>query len=207
LIRQQKRRKEREQRYSEEEFHKEFHKKTFLKQIVNEDTGQTHDYLMTPCPTCKSPECTVFNLAEWSEKKNKYIFKVTGKDPETNEDIYDWWCVACGYTSETLHDNHLKRLMEKFYEQSVKQDRFPDEYWSNAVQQLRRKRPEYIEAVNEMRGRSLDIVGYLRRSRTYKSYPKSLSDEDRLMLTLYSFDIKMGDSMERTDLSFNWLYC
>jgi hypothetical protein len=69
---------------------------------------------------------------------------------------------------------------------------FPDENLVNLVNTLKARSPESTEIFNSFihdinSERAIEFVNLLRGSKLYKSYPKSLTDDDRLFLAWFGY--------------------
>jgi hypothetical protein len=65
---------------SDRKWDREYGQKFYPTMLFNSETGEHLPFLLSYCMTCKYPEPSVFNVAEFSPKHDgRLICKVTGK--------------------------------------------------------------------------------------------------------------------------------
>ena len=90
------------------------------------------------------------------------------------------------------------------FRKSMRKYRFPDEYLASGIESMKTNHPHIIEFVKlieyGMKGDETedgqdippapDIVDAIRSTKTYKRYPISLGDENRMFMTMCSYHIR-----------------
>ena len=63
---------------------------------------------------------------------------------------------------------------------------------------MKENHPEIIEEIRALSAdpEGLNALNTCRQSKTYEAYSKSLSDEDRLFMIIFSWNIRMGEVKE-----------
>jgi hypothetical protein len=207
MTRQEKRRKERES-----EFKKELQNERYLinypVKLFDEDTGQSIDFLVGYCPFCKNRGPTVYSLAEWSHEQRRLIFKVTGRDELDGGDTFDFYCHACGV--HVANSKVMKDYVELAKRENEKMRKFPDEYFGSlVVPDIKRNHLEIMEQIRMLKDSPDRIkdLNAIRYSKTYKAYPASLSDEDRLLMTFFSWNVRfnhIADALPEDEAYREW---
>jgi hypothetical protein len=166
--------------------------------LFDEDTGQNIQFLSAYCPVCKHPEPSLYTLAEWSPEEECFIAKVTGRAvfDGKEENTFDFYCYTCGeFNADT---DVMKRFVEYNEKEIGKVVRFPDEYFAASVQRDKANHPEIMAEIRRKADhpQGVKTLNRWRQSKTYRGYPKSLSDEDRLFMTLFSWDVRLRHVMK-----------
>jgi hypothetical protein len=88
----------------------------------------------------------------------------------------------------------MKKFVEDFNKVRDKIARLPDEEMANIAQRMKINHPAFSNLVCSLiqdDGRSnndsFEFVNMVRRTKTYRHYPKSMTDEDRLTMTLFKY--------------------
>ena len=88
----------------------------------------------------------------------------------------------------------MKWYIERFRKERNGYLKFPDEKLGAEIDGIKAGQPkivlmvhELIEAVKSGDPIAIDTVNCMRRTKTYKAYPNSLGDENRLFMTLSSY--------------------
>jgi hypothetical protein len=145
--------------------------------IFDDDLGIAVEFLQGDCPNCGT-EQTNFVL----EKER------------------DFYCVGCKVSK--ADSELMQRTIRDFEEAFRSQSDFPDETIGSMLPDTKSRHPEILEVIRLIAD---DSEGYeelnrIRHSKTYKAYPKSLSDEDRLFLTMFSWSITRQPIFRRVNI-------
>ena len=126
-----------------------------------------------------------------SHEQKRLLCKVTGHDFD-GKDSFDFWCARCGIGRDCIKSYVMKGLIAYSEKEAEKMRRFPGEYNAILVQEIKESYPELLEMIRMMEDDPNDtVLVFMRRSKTYKWYPASMSDEDRLFMTFYSWNQRL----------------
>lgn len=81
---------------------------------------------------------------------------------------------------------------------------FLDECFANTVHEIRKRRPSLVNIVKLMEygdpdngiDPALDVLELLRNTRTYHYYPISLGDENRFIMTMFSYKCRFTKALD-----------
>jgi hypothetical protein len=143
--------------------------------VFDEETGIPVPFIQMNCCVCKTEQSMIMLL----DDKGKLC-------------INDFYCHACDIGSAT--EEPVKRYIELFRKERVSLLTFPDEKFGAEIDRMKECHPHIVEMVHELieavkSGDSIatDTINGMRRTKTYKAYPKSLGDENRLFMTISSY--------------------
>jgi hypothetical protein len=93
-----------------------------------------------------------------------------------------------------VNTEYFRIFIEKNENETAKRRRFPDEYYASNVQALKDSHPEVVTEIMKLMSsaQGLEILNRWRFSKTYKTLPRSLTDEDRLFYTLLAWNLRFG---------------
>lgn len=122
-------------------------------------------------------------------------------DDEGKLCVTDFYCHACNIGSAT--EGPMKRYIDSFRRQRNRLLKFPDEILGAGIDMMKEYQPnivrmihKLIEAVEAGDPVFTDLANNMRQTKTYKAYPKSLGDENRLFMTISSYFERFGHRFE-----------
>ena len=154
----------------------------------DEETGIFVSFMKMNCYLCKN-EQRMFMLLD---NKGKLC-------------INDFYCHACNVGSAT--EGPMRRYIDYFRKERNSLLKFPDEIFGARIEQIKEFQPNIIRMVHKLieaveAGDPIftDLANNMRQTKTYKAYPKSLGDENRLFMTISSYFERFGHRFEgKTD--------
>jgi len=149
-----------------------------------EETGIFVPFMKMNCYICKSEQSMIMLL----DDKGKLC-------------IRDYYCHACDLGSATL--GPMKRYIDAFRKERNSFLRFPDEKFGAEIEKMKEYEPNIVRVVRELiesveAGDPIftNLANSMRQTKTYKVYPKSLGDENRLFMTISSYFERFGHRFE-----------
>jgi hypothetical protein len=143
--------------------------------VFDEELGIVLPFMQMNCFVCKNEQSMIILL----DDKGKLC---TG----------DFYCHACNVGNATKES--MKMYIERFRKERNSLLKFPDETFGALIDGIKEDQPgivrmvhELIEAVKAHDPIAIDTINSMRSTKTYKAYPKSLGDENRLFMTLSSY--------------------
>lgn len=122
------------------------------------------------------------------------IMLLDGKGKLSTRDFY---CHACNVGNATRE--LMKRYIDGFRKEIHSLLKFPDEKFGAEIEWMKEYQPNIVEMVHELikaveSGDPVftEVANNMRRIKTYKAYPKSLGDENRLFMTISSYFERFG---------------
>ena len=113
----------------------------------------------------------------------------------------DFYCHACNVGSAT--QGPMKRYIEYFRKERNSLLNFPDEKFGAGIELMKESQPNILRMVDKIKeavkaGAPVftDVANNMRQTKTYKAYPKSLVDENRLFMTISSYFERFGHRFE-----------
>jgi hypothetical protein len=141
----------------------------------DEETGIFVPFMKMNCYICKSEQSMIMLL----DDKGKLCTR-------------DFYCHACNIGSAT--QDPMKRYIGSFRKERNSLLRFPDEKFSAHIDMMKEYQPNIVKMVDKLKEAveagdpvATNIANNMRQTKTYKAYPKSLGDENRLFMTISSY--------------------
>lgn len=153
--------------------------------ILDPDTDTFVEYLLANCPVCNGEQSMLIH------------------QPTNN-----WHCVNCNFMRVT--SEYMKKALKEFEKNERMNTLYPDESFANYVESIDTYAHADFEHLKILIHESLPndgtficgrLADTLRKTKLYKSYPKSATDENRLIATLYSFTFRCKYKMNLPDRS------
>jgi hypothetical protein len=93
--------------------------------------------------------------------------------------------------------SEMRRHVQEFKRLRRSQNEFPDEVFARDIESMKTNHPsimamiKFLEYGDEEEGIPpfIEFLDAMRQTRTYKAYPISLGDENRLFMTLFSYHV------------------
>jgi hypothetical protein len=146
-----------------------------LTRVFDDDLGIVLLCLKMNCIACMTEQSMIMLLSD----KGKL-------------DTDNFYCHACDVGTAT--NNSMKRYIEDFRKDRNSLLKFPDEIFAARIEIMRENQPnivqmvhELIEAVEAGDPIFISLANDMRHTKTYRMYPKSLGDENRLFMTISSY--------------------
>jgi hypothetical protein len=147
-------------------------------QLIDEDTGIMRDWFVSDCPNCET-------------KGSTYLLAYYKKEDKTLQiDENNYYCIACDMESEPkTRSLFMKKQIEMMRKERDKLNRYPDEQLANAAMTLKSNNPEMAQIfyIYIKSPEAKNVVDLMRSSKRYKRYPRSITDDDRLILTFFIY--------------------
>ena len=141
----------------------------------DEETGVFVPFMKMNCFICKTEQSMIMLL-----------------DNKGDLCTRDFYCRTCDVGSAT--EGPMKRYIDFFRKARNSLLKFPDEIFGAEIDMMKEYQPNIVQMVHELireveSGNPvfIDLANGMRRTRTYKAYPKSLGDENRLFMTISSY--------------------
>jgi hypothetical protein len=104
----------------------------------------------------------------------------------------NYYCHACDIGNAT--NDSMKRYIESFRKDRNSLLKFPDETFGARIEELKEDQPNIVLMVQELieaeeAGDPIftNLANNMRQTKTFKMYPKSLGNENRLFMTISSY--------------------
>jgi hypothetical protein len=143
--------------------------------VFDDDLGIFLSCVQVNCFVCKTEQSMIMLLSD----KRKL-------------DTDNFYCRACDIGTAT--NDSMKRYIEDFRKERDSFLKFPDETVGAHIEEMRKYQPNIVQMVNELveaveAGDSIfiSLANDMRHTKTYRAYPKSLGDENRLFMTISSY--------------------
>jgi hypothetical protein len=144
-------------------------------QVFDEEKGIALPVMKMNCFICKTEKSMIMFI-----------------DDKGKLSIYDCYCYACDVGNATMEST--KRFIDGFRKERYSLLRFPDEKFGAYIEVIKENNPEIvlmvhnlIEDAKVLNPIAIETINNMRSTKTYKAYPKSLGDENRLFMTISSY--------------------
>lgn len=152
--------------------------------VFDEELGVILSFMQLNCLACKNEMSMIILL----DDKGEFCAR-------------DFYCHACNVGNSTKES--MKRYIERFRKERNSLLKFPEEKFGAEIEGIKDDNPnivrmvhELIEAVNSGAPIAIDTISSMRRTKTYRAYPKSLGDENKLFMTISSYFERFGHRFE-----------
>lgn len=122
-------------------------------------------------------------------------------DEKGKPSINDFYCRACNIGHAT--EEPMKRYIDSYRKEAISLLKFPDEKFGANIDMMKEYQPnimkrvsELIEAVEARDPFFTNLANDMRHTKTYRAYPRSLGDENRLFMTISSYFERFGHRFE-----------
>ena len=156
-------------------------------QVFDEEIGIALPVMKMNCFVCKTEQSMIMFL-----------------DDKGKLSTHDYYCYTCDVGDATKE--LTKRYIDGFRKERNSLLRFPDEKFGAYIEMIKEDNPEIvlmvrnlIEAVKLLDPLAIKTINNMRGTKTYRAYPKSLGDENRLFMTISSYFERFGHRFEGKD--------
>lgn len=144
-------------------------------QVFDDELGVSLPFMQMDCFVCKNEQSMIMLL----DDQGKICYD-------------NFYCRTCNVGNATK--DSMKRYIVTFRKIINSLLKFPDETFAARIEEMKEYQPNIVQMVHELireieSGNPvfIDLANGMRRTRTYKAYPKSLGDENRLFMTISSY--------------------